>query len=124
MVNNLSAHTMSPRRNSFQSRLGSRRHQGVVLPGGKLLWFGVTKVLLVAALLLFISSALQGGSAERVAAEIRNLEASHGELVNANILLRANKARLFSSEAVGVLAGNQLAIHIPASGQYRKLRSL
>lgn len=120
MIINPSAHTMIPRRNSFRHHGGSRRRQGVPLRGSKQLCFGVTKVLLVSALFLFISSAFLGGSAERIAAEIGNLEASQGELVNANIMLRAKKARLFSSETVGVLAGNQLAIHIPASGQYRK----
>jgi len=121
MIVNPLAHTMIPHRNSFRCHAGRRRHQGVMLPGGKQLWFGVAKVLLVSALFLCISSALQSGSVERVAAEIGNLEASHGELVSANILLRAKKARLFSPEAVGALAGNQLAIHIPVSGQYRNL---
>jgi hypothetical protein len=120
MIINPSAHTMIPRRNSFRNHTGSRRYRGVTLPGGKRLWFGAAKVLLASALFLFISSALHNGSVERLTTEIENLEASHGELFAANVLLRAEKARLFSPEAVGVLAGDQLAIHIPVSGQYRK----
>ncbi len=93
----------------------------MALPGGKQLWYGVAKVFLASVLFVGISLALLNSSAERVAAEISALEASHGDLLGANILLRDQKARLFSPEAVGALASNQLAIHIPASGQYRKL---
>ena len=93
MIINPSAHTMIPRRNSFRNHTGSRRYRGVTLPGGKRLWFGVAKVLLASALFLFISSALHNGSVERLTTEIENLEASHGELVAANILLRANPSR-------------------------------
>jgi len=52
--------------------------------------------------------------------QIELVAGQHDELVNANILLRAKKARLFSPEAVGLLAENHLAIHLPQSGQYRK----
>ncbi len=120
MIINPSAHTMIPRRNAFRRNAGYRRRQALSLPGGKQLWFAVTKVLLVSVLFLFVTSSLLSGTSSRVAVEIEGLEESHGELVTANILLRAQKARLFSSEAVRVHAGDQLAIHIPVSNQYRK----
>ncbi len=120
MIINPSAHTMIPRRNAFRRHTARRRREALSLPGGKQLWLSVTKVLLVSFLFLFIGSSLLSGTATRVAAEIDALEMSHAELVSTNVLLRAKKAQLFSPKAVEVTAGNQLAIHIPASGQYRK----
>jgi len=118
MIINPSAHTMIPRRNSFRRHDGYGRRQSMTLPGGKQLWYGLTKVLLVAVLFLCVAFSLMDGSRERIAAEIADLEAVHNELVTTNILLRAKKARVFSSEAVGVAAGSQLAIHTPVSEQY------
>lgn len=120
MIINPSAHTMIPRRNSFRRYEVYRRRQPMTLPGGKQLWFALGKVLLASVLFFCVSFSLMNGSAERGALKIANLETAHDELVTANILLRAKKARLFSSEAVGAAAGNQLAIHIPASEQYLK----
>ena len=121
MIINPSAHTMIPRRNSFRRHAGYRRRQAVTLPGGKQLWSGVAKVLLASVLFLCVSFSLLDGATERVSGEIANLQVAHEELVTANIVLRAKKARIFSSESVEMVAGSQLAIHIPASGQYRKL---
>jgi hypothetical protein len=81
----------------------------------------VTKVLLASALFLCISFALLNSSVERVAAEIESLEASHGKLVSANNLARDQKERLFSLEAVGGMAGNKLALHVPLLEQYSNL---
>ena len=120
MIINPSAHTIIPRVNSFQHRSLRRGRQAMSVPGGKLLWFAVTKVLSVTALILFVSSLWLGSSVTQVHIKIDQVAKQHDELVNANILLRAKKARLFSPEAVGLLAGNQLAIHLPQSGQYRK----
>ena len=120
MIINPSAHTMIPRRNTFRPHAGYRRRQAITLPGGKRLWFGGAEVLLASVLFLSVSSSLLNGSTERVSGEIASLQVAHEELVTANIVLRAKKARMFSSEAVEMVAGRQLAIHIPASGQYRK----
>ena len=120
MIINPSAHTMIPRRNSFRNRAIGRRRQALSIPGGKELWLGISKVLFVASVFLFIVSFVLDGSISRVTGEIEQMETTHSKLVDANVLLRAQKARLFSSEEVGVLADNQLAIHIPATGQYRK----
>ena len=118
MIINPSAHTMIPRRNSFQNRTVGRRRQALSVPGGKQLWYGVMKMLGVAAVVVAISSFWLNGSVERLSADIEEVQATHSELVNANLSLRVQRAQLFSSEAVEALADNQLAIHVPTSGQY------
>jgi hypothetical protein len=80
----------------------------------------VSKVFIAASVVLFIASLLLNSTNTRVSTEIEQMETIYNELANANVLLRAQKARLFSPEAVGTIAGNQLAIYIPVSGQYRK----
>lgn len=120
MIINPSAHTMIPRRNAYRNRTIGRRRQALSVPGGKQLWYGVMKVLSVAAVVVAVSSFMLNGSAERLSADIAEVQATHSELVNANLALRVQRAQLFSSETIGTLAGNQLAIHIPASGQYHK----
>ena len=126
MIINPSAQTVVPRVHSFQrrplrrGRQVIRGRQVVSVPGGKQLWFAGAKVLFVTALLFFVSSLWLGSSVTQVNEKIEQVASQHDELVNANILLRAKKARLFSPEAVGLLAGNHLAIHLPQSGQYRK----
>ncbi len=120
MIINPSANTIIPRTSSLQLRLRRRERQVLSVPGGKKLWTAAVKVMCVASLLFFGSSLWLGSSVTRVNERIEQVAAQHDELVNANILLRAKKANLFSPEAVGILAGNQLAIHLPQSGQYRK----
>jgi hypothetical protein len=120
MIINPSAHTMIPRRNSFRNRALGRRRKPLSIPGGKQLWLGISKVLVAASVILFIASLLLNGSDAKISAEIEQMETIYNEVANSNVLLRAQKARLFSPEAVGAIAGNQLAIHIPVSGQYRK----
>ncbi len=120
MIINPSAHTIVPRRNSFQNRAIGRRRKMLTIPGDKRLWLAMSKVLAFSVLFLSVSLFWLGGSAQRVTAQIEKEKIACDELVNNNILLRAQKAQLFSQEAVGALAGSQLAIHLPASGQYRK----
>ncbi len=127
MIINPSANTVIPRGNSFQrqplrrGRRGMRGRQVMSIPGGQLLWFAAAKVLSVTALLFFVSSLWLGSSVLQVNENIEQVAGQHDELVSANILLRAKKARLFSPETVGLMAANHLAIHLPQSGQYRKL---
>jgi len=120
MIINPSANTMIPRRNSFRNRALGRRRKALSIPGGKQLWLGISKVLSAACVVLFIASFFLNGSDARISAEIKQMEVTYSELANSNVVLRAQKARLFSPESVGTLANNQLAIHLPASGQYRK----
>jgi hypothetical protein len=118
MIINPSAHTMIPRRNSFRRTGIGRQRQELSIPGGKQLWLAASKILAGATVFLFISSILINGSISQVSGKIEQLEATHNELVEANILLRAQRAKLFSPEAVGILADNQLSIRLPANGQY------
>jgi hypothetical protein len=120
MIINPSAQTMMPRRNAFRKNAMRRRRQAMSIPGGKQLWFALSKVSCGILAVFMVVSFLIGGSIARVSTDIEHVELTRSELLTANVLLRAQKARLFSPEVVGELADNQLAIHIPASGQYRK----
>lgn len=120
MIINPSAHTMIPRGNALRNRPYARRQTVSTLAGGRQFWYGVTKVLLLASVLLVICSYWLTGSIERVGGEIEKATAIRHELVTANILLRAQKARSFSPDEVGKLAGEKLALQLPKSGQYRK----
>ncbi len=120
MIVNLASHTIVPRTGSIRSRSRRRKGQRRVLPGGKHLWLALTKVVCGFGLFLFLSSLWLNSSISDVNAEINRVENQHEQLVSANILMRAQKARLFSPETVGELAGDKLAIHLPGSGQYRK----
>ncbi len=120
MIINPSSHTMIPRGNTFRNRYSVRRRRALSLPGGKMLWDGVTKALFCSSVLLFVCSFWLTGAVEQVNEEIEQTTAIHNELLNSNILLRGQKARLFSPEEVGKVAGQGLALYLPASGQYRK----
>jgi len=84
------------------------------------MWYGITKVLLFSSVLIFVCSFWLTSAVERVNGEIEKATAIHHELVNTNILLRAQKARLFSPNEVGKLAGENLALYLPKSSQYHK----
>ncbi len=120
MIINPSAHTMTSPGNSFRRRSVARRKFGLSIPGGKVLWLGIAKIMGIASVFLFVASFLLNGSLARVTEEINVIAGTHSELLNTNVLLRAEKAMLFSPQTVGTLAEEQLAIHIPASGQYKK----
>ncbi len=120
MIINPSTHTAVPHRNSFQSRAIGRRRKALSIPGDKQFWSGMSKVLFSSVLFLFVSFFWLGSSVQGVTAEIEKGIIAYDEIVNANILLRAEKAQVFSPETVGALAGSQLGIHLPASGQYCK----
>jgi hypothetical protein len=119
MIINPSAHTVIPRTKAFRIHGRYRKKQDVSLPGGKQLFFAVTKLLSGVAVFLLLTTLWQGSSIRQVEAQISTIEMQRDQLVNANILMRAKKANLFSPEAVGVLAENQFAIHLPGVGQYR-----
>jgi len=120
MIINPSAHTIVPRRNSFQNRTIGRRRRAAMISIDKQFCLALSKICLVSAAVLFFRSLWLQGSIERVSAEIEQVEVSHGKLATDNILLRAQRARLFSPESVETLAKNQLAIHLPGPEQYFK----
>jgi len=120
MIINPSAHTMIPRRNSFRNRTIGRRKRISLASIDKQFCFAVSKICLVSAVFLFLSSLWLQGSIKQVSAEIEQIEVSQGKLATDNIILRAERARLFSPESVETLAKNQLAIHLPGPEQYFK----
>lgn len=122
MIINPSAQTVIPRRNAFKSRSRYRRQQALELPGGKQLFLAVTKVLCGVTLFLLIGSLWLGGSIRQIDAQISKVEVQRDQLVNSNILMRAKKANMFSPETVGTMAGDQFAIHLPESGQYKFIK--
>jgi hypothetical protein len=122
MIINPSAHTMIPHGNVMRNRPYAHRQLALRMPYGRQLWYGMTKVLLFSSILLFVCSFWLAGAVERVNGEIEKATVIHHELVNANILLRAQKARLFSSDEVGRLAEENLALYLPESNQYRKVK--
>ncbi|HID70629.1 MAG TPA: hypothetical protein EYP35_09305 [Desulfobacterales bacterium] len=120
MIINPSAHTVVPRRNSFQNRTIGRHRRVSMVPVDKQFCFAVSKICFVSAVFLFLSSFWLQGSIEQVNAEIEQIQVSHSKLTGDNILLRAERAQLFSPKSVETLAENQLAIHLPGPEQYFK----
>ena len=122
MIINPSVHFINPHTNSFAGRQRPRRrHAFNLFFGEKKFCLAVIKMLCGIGAFVFLSSLWFGNSIGQVNSQISKIEMQHEQLVTANILLRAQKARLFSQETVGVLAGDQFAIHLPESGQYRQL---
>ncbi len=122
MIINPSAHTVIPRRNTLRKSNSKRRRRThtLSLPGGKLLWQEGGKVFAGAVILLCLVSFFINASVTRVTGDIEKMEAACSVLVDTNIVLRAERAKLFSPEAVEVLAGNRLSIHPPGPEQYYK----
>lgn len=122
MIINPSAHTVIPRRNAFKSRSKYRRQQVLRFSGGRQFFFALTKVLSGVAVFLLFSTFWLDSSVEQVEVQIVKIEMQRDQLVNSNILMRAKKANMFSPETVGAMAGDQFAIHLPESGQYKFLK--
>ena len=122
MIINPSAHTVIPRKKAFKSRSRYRRQQTLGLPGGKQLFFAVTKVLCGVTAFLLLGSFWLGSSIQQVDTQISKIETQRDQLANLNILMRAKRANMFSPETVGAMAGDQFAIHLPGSGQYKFIK--
>jgi hypothetical protein len=122
MIINPSANTVIPRRNAFRNRSRIRRQQAFIFPCGKPFFFAVSKVACGAAVFLFLSSLWLGSSIRQVDAQITTVEMQRDQLVNSNILMRAKKANMFSPETVGIMAGDQFAIHLPGTEQYKFIK--
>jgi len=120
MIINPARHTIISSVNSHRRFQGRVRIPGRGLPGGKQLWLTGAKLLLFVLFFLVLISIWLAYSVGQVNAKIEQIGQHHHQLVNANILLRAQKAKLFSPEMVGELAADHLAIYLPGNGQYKK----
>ncbi len=93
------------------------------MPGGKRFFKVAIKLLCAGGIVLGASTLWLGHSINRVDEQISKIELQKEQLLNANILMRAKKAALFSKETVADMAGDQLAIHNPDKQlQYKHLR--
>ncbi len=122
MIINPSAHTVIPRRKAFRTRSRLRRQQAFGVPGGKPFFFAVSKVLCGTAVFLLLSTLWLESSIHQVDAQISKVETQRDQLANSNILMRAKKANMFSPETVGLMAGDQFAIHLPGVGQHKFIK--
>lgn len=122
MIINPSTHTIIPCTNTFATRPRRQRRRALNFSSStKKFCFAVTKMLCGFGVVVFLLSLWLGSSVDKISRQISTIEMQHEQLVTANILLRAKKAHLFSPETVGALAGDQFAIHLPESGQYKQL---
>jgi hypothetical protein len=93
------------------------RQQILGLFGPKVLWVAVGKVLLIFCPLLLLVNFWLSSSAERMATAILAAEEGRYLLVNENITLRAERARLNSPGNLNQRAANQFALYVPGKGQ-------
>jgi len=122
MIINPSAHTVILRRKAFRPHSRFRRQQTLSFPGGQPFFFAVTKLLCGATVCLLLSTLWLGSSIRQVDAQISKVETQRDQLANSNILMRAKKANMFSPETVGLMAGDQFAIHLPGAGQHNFIK--
>ena len=99
----------SRRQQLFQKVLG--------LIGPKVLWIAVGKVLVLFFPLLFLVNFWLSSSAVRNGAAILAAEEGRYALLDENIKLRAERARLYSPENLNAMAAKQLALYVPEKGQ-------
>jgi hypothetical protein len=89
----------------------------IALIGPKVLWVAVGKVLLLFFPLLFLVNFWLSSSAERNAVIIQTAGEGRYVLMDENIKLRAERARLYSPEYLNTIAAKQLALYVPEKGQ-------
>jgi hypothetical protein len=99
----------SMRRQLCQKALG--------LIGPKVLWIAVGKVLLLFFPLLFLANFWLSSCAGRNVVSILAAEEGRYALMDENIKLRAERARLYSPENLNTMAAKQLALYVPEKRQ-------
>lgn len=123
MIINPSAHTVIPcKKKPYRTGNFPKSSRKMNIPGGKLFFFSAVKIVAAAIFFLIVSSLWLGSSIRQVDAQISKMEKQRDQLVDSNIAMRAKRANMFSPETVGAMVGDQLAIHLPQSGQYKFLR--
>lgn len=116
MFINQSAQTyIRPMMSSLMRRQWRQNTFGLL--GPKVFWVAIGKVLLVFCPLLLLVNFWLSSAANRVAGEIQVAEEGRYLLMDENIRLRAERARLFSPEYLDKMAANQLALYVPEKKQ-------
>lgn len=94
------------------------RSQKIVdFPGGILLWKGAAKVSAILLLVVFGIQMVMGSMASSNLAMLQSAELQRHALVDNNISLRAQKAKLLSESQIKLAAGEKLALVVPGKGQ-------
>ncbi|MDK9708750.1 MAG: hypothetical protein OEL83_17035 [Desulforhopalus sp.] len=107
------------------TNIGLRQHlqpRGVVdLLGGVVLWKAVGKVLLVLLPLMLAANMFLAGIINNVGQSISSVDDQRHELMDKNIGLLAQKARLYAPERVGQLAEQKLSLYAASPGQIERI---
>ncbi len=122
MIINSAAHTMIPRRNVYRGHTSVRRKVQLALPGGRLLWLGAAKALVSVLFVSAVATSFLNSSAARLGDEIGAMEVAKADLVASNHQLSSQNEKLFSSDTIKSMAGEQLAIYQAIPGQHRTFR--
>lgn len=116
-----SVHTrIPPLRSSFSRQTGRRvkqLRQFCILIGPKILWSAVGRVALVFSVLSFAAHFWLSSTAEDVSVALQEAENGRCILMDENVQLRAERARLISPAFIDKKAAGQLALHVPERDQ-------
>jgi hypothetical protein len=85
--------------------------------GPKVMWVAAGKVLLLFCPLLFVVNLWLSSSAERIAGAVLDAEKGRYVLLDENIKLRAERARLYSPQYIDKIAASRLALYAPEKKQ-------
>lgn len=107
------------------TNIGLRQHlqpRGVVdLLGGVVLWKALGKLLLVVLPLMLAANVFLAGSVNDVEQSLVSVDNQRHDLMDKNIGLLAQKARMYAPERVGQLAGQRLSLYAASPGQIERI---
>lgn len=96
--------------------------RGVVdLLGGVVLWKALGKLLLVVLPLMLAANVFLAGSVNDVEQSLVSVDNQRHDLMDKNIGLLAQKARMYAPERVGQLAGQRLSLYAASPGQIERI---
>ncbi len=117
MMINQSMQAYAPASPQVMMRPRGRAKKVADLPGGKLLWLTLVKVVVLLTPLLMGGNLWLQSSSSEIFADSKILIAQKMQLSEDNIVLRTHKAVLNSPKLIGERAASQLALYYPADGQ-------
>jgi hypothetical protein len=91
------------------------------LPGGKLLWLAVVKLVVLATPLVLGVNLWLSSASTNLAVTAEELHAIQQAVRDENITLRAEKARLSAPERIGEKVGSRLALYFPDKKQVHRM---